>query len=42
MPELGKKVLRVGRQLLAWVGLVVLFRASVVWDEWLGSVGRLR
>jgi len=25
MPELGKKVLLVGRQLLAWVGLVVLF-----------------
>src|SRR5260370_16846015 len=30
MPELGKKVLRVGRQLLAWVGLVVLFRLFIL------------
>jgi N-acetylmuramoyl-L-alanine amidase len=30
MPELGKKVLRVGRQVLAWVGLIVLFRLFIL------------
>jgi N-acetylmuramoyl-L-alanine amidase len=30
MAELGKKVLRVGRQLLAWVGLIVLFRLFIL------------